>query len=173
MNPKNIHADDMAQVPDSRAVAAHRRALSEQICIVAAKAERSPVADPAKRHNPHFERIGGAPAIQQLVDAFYRNMEQMPDAKAIRAIHPSDLSRSKETLFKYLVGWMGGPPLYTAERGPPRLGQKHASIAIGDAERDAWMQCMRHALDCVVADEALRRELAQAFHKTATFLRNH
>jgi hemoglobin len=75
-------------------------------------------------------------------------------------------------LFEFLVGWMGGPPLYAQKHGPARLGQRHRQFPIGDAERDAWMQCMDQALDEVVADKALRQELHQAFLKTATFLRN-
>jgi hemoglobin len=122
--------------------------------------------------NPHFEQIGGAAAIARLTELFYRHMDSLPEAKTIRALHPPDLSRSQQTLFKYLVGWMGGPPLYAAEHGHPRLRHKHLSFAIGDAERDAWMKCMQLALDEVVVDEAFRREIAAAFCKTATFLRN-
>jgi hemoglobin len=122
--------------------------------------------------NPHFARIGGEPVIRRLAERFYANMDALTAAQGVRALHPADLSRPKQTLFEFLVGWMGGPPLYAQKHGPARLGQKHRPFGIGDAERDAWMQCMDRALDEVVADEALRDELHQAFLKTATFLRN-
>ncbi|BAP88480.1 globin [Burkholderiales bacterium GJ-E10] len=75
-------------------------------------------------------------------------------------------------MYKYLVGWLGGPPLYVAERGSPRLRQRHQAFAIGDHERDAWMHCMRLALERHVSDGALREEILQALLKTASFLRN-
>ncbi len=122
--------------------------------------------------NPHFDRIGGATAIRRLTERFYHHMDSLPEAAAIRAMHPADLTRSKDTLYKYLVGWMGGPALYAAERGQPRLRHAHLAFSIGDAERDAWMVCMNLALAEAVADESFRLELAQAFQRTASFLRN-
>jgi hemoglobin len=128
----------------------------------------TPIAPP----NPHFARIGGELRVARIVDAFYRNMDSLPEAAAIRALHPVDLRASKDVLYKYLVGWLGGPPLYVTERGSPRLRQKHLPFAIGDSERDAWMLCMRLALEEQLDDAQLRGELLQAFVRTANFLRN-
>jgi len=122
--------------------------------------------------NLHFDRIGGESAIRNLVDRFYHHMDTLPEAQTIRAMHPPNLAPIKEVLFKYLVGWLGGPQLYVAERGHPRLPHRHLAFPIGDAERDAWMTCMTRALDEVVTDADLKTELTQAFFKTATFLRN-
>ncbi|MCK9991251.1 MAG: group II truncated hemoglobin [Rugosibacter sp.] len=122
--------------------------------------------------NLHFDRIGGKDAIRRLVDLFYHYMDTLPEAQTIRAMHPPELAPVKEVLFKYLVGWLGGPPLYVAERGHPRLRKRHLAFPIGEAERDAWMACMTRAIDDVVTDPALKTELTQAFSKTATFLRN-
>ena len=99
-------------------------------------------------------------------------MDTLPEARTIRAMHTPNLGPVKEVLYKFLVGWLGGPQLYVAERGHPRLRKKHLPFPIGNAERDAWMNCMLRALDDVVPDEALRIDLAGAFFKTASFLRN-
>ncbi len=122
--------------------------------------------------NPHFERIGGQAAIARLADSFYRAMDALPQAKAIRDLHPADLSGSRDKLFAYLVGWMGGPPLYVASHGHPRLRQRHLPFPIGEAERDAWLKCMDAALEQAVEDPALRLELRQAFAKIASTVRN-
>jgi hemoglobin len=127
---------------------------------------------PAPADNQHFARIGGENGVRALVERFYHHMDTLPEARTIRALHPADLDPIKEVLFKYLVGWLGGPQLYVAERGHPRLRQRHMPFPIADAERDAWMACMTRALAEVVADDELRTELTQAFFKTATFLRN-
>lgn len=127
------------------------------------------VAGPA---NPHFERIGGEPVIARLVDRFYAHMSERPDAQGIRAMHGVDLTDVKRVLVNYLVEWMGGPQRYSVERGHPRLRRKHLAFAIGPAERDAWMNCMRAALQEVVTDDTLRSQLENAFFKTADFIRN-
>jgi hemoglobin len=134
--------------------------------------EGGAIVPPIAPQNPHFARIGGAMRVACIVDAFYRNMDKLPEATAIRALHPDDLRTSRDVLYKYLVGWLGGPPLYVAERGSPRLRQKHLPFAIGDAERDAWMLCMRLALEEYLDDAQLRGELLQAFVRTANSLRN-
>lgn len=119
-----------------------------------------------------FARIGGAAAVDRLVEAFYGRMDRLPEAKAIRGLHAEDLSAIKDVLKRYLAEWMGGPPLYSQERGHPRLRMRHFGFKIGEAERDAWLMCMRGALEEVVADAALRDELFRTFFKLADWMRN-
>jgi hemoglobin len=120
----------------------------------------------------HYERCGGEPVIRALVDRFYELMDEDPDYYAIRKLHPAELAGSRDKLFWFLSGWMGGPPLYTDRVGQPFLRRRHAPFAIGTAERDQWMACMVRAMRDVGLDEALRQELAAAFFKTADFMRN-
>jgi hemoglobin len=120
----------------------------------------------------HFTRIGGAAAIDRLVEAFYARMDTLPEAATIRAMHAPDLTATKEVLKRYLGEWMGGPKLYSAERGHPRLRMRHISFRIGEAERDAWLLCMSGALGEVVADVDLRVELLSAFTRLADWMRN-
>lgn len=122
--------------------------------------------------NPHFGMIGGEEPIARLVDRFYHYMESLPEAAGIRAMHEADLTHTREVLRKFLIEWLGGPKVYSAERGHPRLRQKHIAFTIGEAERDAWMLCMRRAMDDVVTDATLKAQMDQAFFKTADFIRN-
>jgi hemoglobin len=122
--------------------------------------------------NPHFARLGGVTIIEQLVDRFYALMDTLPEAATIRAMHGPNLAPVKEVLVRYITEWTGGPQVYSAERGHPRLRRKHLPFAIGQAERDAWMLCMTQALDEVVADPDLKDQLTRAFAKTADFIRN-
>jgi hemoglobin len=126
----------------------------------------------AKPANPHYERLGGHEAIVVLVDAFYRAMDTRPDAATVRAMHEADLTATKGVLIRYLSEWMGGPRLYSPERGSPMLRRKHHAFDIDASARDAWMACMRQALAEVVPDDTLRAELDAAFHKIADFIRN-
>ena len=123
-------------------------------------------------HNPHYARLGGHESVVRLVDAFYRAMDSRSQAATIRAMHEPDLSPTKAVLVKYFSEWMGGPRLYSPERGEPRLRRRHMPFVIDAAARDAWMLCMRQALAEVCTDEALRTELEAAFFKVADFMRN-
>ena len=123
--------------------------------------------------NPHFETIGGEAAIIQLVDKFYYFMESLPEAAGIRAMHAADLSHTKQVLVQFLIEWLGGPKVYSAAHGHPSLRKRHMHFPIGEAESNAWMLCMRHALEEVVSNVTLRQQLAQSFSKTANFIRNN
>ncbi len=122
--------------------------------------------------NTHYARLGGHDAVVSLVDAFYRAMDTRPEAATIRAMHESDLTQTKAVLVRYFSEWLGGPRLFSPERGAPALRRRHQRFAIDDAARDAWMLCMRQALAEVCADTALRAELDAALYKVADFLRN-
>lgn len=110
--------------------------------------------------------------MDALVDAFYRRMDALPEARAIRAMHLADLAPTKAILKDYLGEWLGGPMLYSQKRGHPRLRMRHTRFAIGPAERDAWMTCMRGALEDAVPDESLRSEIGQKLYQLADWVRN-
>ena len=119
-----------------------------------------------------FERIGGAVIVDRLVESFYQRMDELPEAKTIRAMHPQNLGPIGSVLKRYLSEWSGGPKLYSPEKGHPRLRQRHMGFQIGNAERDAWLLCMRGALEETVADGEARQELDGALTKLADWMRN-
>jgi len=110
-----------------------------------------------------YARLGGESAVRALVQRFYALMDELPEAQDVRRLHPPTLDRASDSLFKFLSGWFGGPPLYMRERGHPRLRMRHLPFAIGRAERDQWLLCMRQALAEQVADLRLRAAVEQAF----------
>jgi hemoglobin len=120
----------------------------------------------------HYERLGGEATVRKLVDRFYDHMDELPETYGIRKLHAEDLSGSRQKLYDFLTGWMGGPQLYVEKHGHPMLRRRHLPFPIGDSERDQWMHCMKLALDEVVEDAKLRAELYQAFVKVADHMRN-
>ena len=119
-----------------------------------------------------FQRIGGQPAVDRIIDSFYDRMDTLIEARVIRSLHAQDLSATRTTLKKYLAEWLGGPPVYTQERGHPRLRARHLPFSIGDEERDAWMLCMRGAMEEVVTDHAIREWILQKLSQVADWMRN-
>jgi hemoglobin len=119
-----------------------------------------------------YELIGGEDAVKNLVHRFYELMDHLPEAHGIRQLHPESLAGSEAMLFEYLSGWLGGPNLYIAKKGHPRLRMRHAPYAIGQQERDAWMLCMTQALTEQVEDVPFRNALIQQFSELATHMIN-
>ena len=119
-----------------------------------------------------YERLGGEKTVRKLVDRFYDLMDTMPQARKIRELHPDDLTSSRDKLFKFLSGWLGGPQLYVEEFGHPRLRARHLPFPIGETERDAWLSCMQVALSELEIEELLRDHLLHSLRKTADHMRN-
>ena len=119
-----------------------------------------------------YELLGGADGVRTLVERFYQLMDTLPEAARIRALHPADLHGSTDKLYKFLSGWLGGPPLYVEEFGHPMLRARHLPFPIESEDRDAWLLCMKRALDEIKLDPLVRMQLDQAFYKTADHMRN-
>ena len=122
--------------------------------------------------NPHFARIGGAPVVRLLVESFIAGWTRCPRRPVSVRCTPRISTEIKFVLQLYLVEWLGGPKDYSAASRSPRLRARHSMFPIGVAERDAWMLCMRGALDEVVADAELRNQLENAFLRTANAIVN-
>ena len=125
-----------------------------------------------RRQLTPYEQIGGEAGVRKLVDRFYDLMDSEPEAAGIRALHPADLAGSREKLFLFLSGWMGGPSLYIERYGHPRLRARHLPFPIAESERDQWLFCMNRALGEAITDPATRQHLTHSFAQIADFMRN-
>jgi len=119
-----------------------------------------------------YELIGGAEKLRELVDRFYDLMDLEENYQGIRLMHPTDSTSSREKLFMFLSGWMGGPDLFVEQYGHPRLKARHLPFSIGISERDQWLQCMRQAMKDVGINGILFERLMQSFFATADWMRN-
>jgi hemoglobin len=93
-----------------------------------------------------FQAAGGVDGIVKLVNAFYDNVNELPQAKVIRSMHADDLAVTRDKLARFLSGWLGGPRLFREKYGTISLTGVHSHLAIGEKERDAWLECMRLAI---------------------------
>ena len=114
----------------------------------------------------------GEQGIRELANAFYDIMDTLPEAKGVRAMHARDLDPMKEKLAEYLVGWMGGPPLYAEKYGSVCMTTPHEPYHIGPAERDQWLLCMDLALAQIGASEELLAMLKIPLFRIADAVRN-
>ncbi|MDF9787268.1 group II truncated hemoglobin [Polynucleobacter sphagniphilus] len=125
----------------------------------------------SERKSP-YEAIGGIDKVDELVDRFYDLMALESGLVELRAMHPPDLSDSREKLKFFLTGWMGGPDVYSPKYGHPMLRARHLPFKIGIKERNQWLVCMYKAMeDCGITGE-VATQLEEAFLKTADWMRN-
>ena len=119
-----------------------------------------------------YNIIGGETQVRGLVNRFYDLMDEDPDYFGIRKLHPASLEGSRQKLFMFLSGWLGGPQLYVNEFGHPRLRARHLHVGIGMSERDQWMACMVRAMVDVGIEAGMRERLETSFMQTADWMRN-
>ncbi len=128
------------------------------------------------QEKPKFETpfawIGGEAKVKALVDRFYDLMDLERGYTQLRAVHGNDLQGSRDKLFWFLCGWLGGPQHYTDRFGHPMLRARHMHAKIGIQERDQWLACMDQAMGDLEVDEALRKRLNESFFQTADWMRN-
>jgi hemoglobin len=119
-----------------------------------------------------YQAIGGERTVRALSHRFYELMDTLPEAQHVRAVHPPSLEGSEEKFYEYLTGYLGGPPLYTAKRGHPRLRSRHFVAEIGPVERDEWLLCFRRAMEETVASEKLRDIIWPPIERLAFHMQN-
>ncbi len=116
-----------------------------------------------------FNLVGGEETFRRLVHAFYGRVYADP---RLRPLFPDDRAGAEERLSLFLMQYFGGPMTYSERRGHPRLRMRHLPFAIGQAERDAWLEHMLAALDETSITEPARTAMREYFEYGATFMIN-
>jgi len=92
-----------------------------------------------------YDVVGGHDTFVRLVDVFYAGVVADPE---LRSMYPEpDLAPAAHRLTMFLEQYWGGPTTYSAERGHPRLGMRHAPFAVNPVARDRWLAHMRTAVE--------------------------
>lgn len=112
----------------------------------------------------------GENGFNRLVAAFYRRVRE--DDLIGPMYPPDDWEGAEKRLADFLIFRFGGSDRYVEERGHPRLRMRHVSFAIGEAERDRWLDLMRGAMDEMGLAGAARANLEAFFDQVADFMRN-
>ena len=104
-----------------------------------------------------YEKIGGERTFNDLVSHFYALVDVNP---ILRPMYPeNDLHGAGRRLQLFLEQYWGGPSTYSEERGHPRLRMRHAEFHIDLAARDAWLLCMKDAVNGLEVADDLKAEL--------------
>jgi hemoglobin len=118
----------------------------------------------------HVAKDIGGDGLDAMVEGFYRRVKE---DDLIGPMYPDDdWEGSEERLRLFLNFRLLGDSEYMLRRGHPRLRGRHMPFAIGEAERDRWLELMGMAMDeCGVAG-TVREELDAFFFQVADFMQN-
>ena len=127
------------------------------------------VASPEEVAN-FYDAVGGEAVFTRIIGRFY---EEVAKDEVLRPLYPEeDLGPAEERLRMFLMQYWGGPHTYSEQRGHPRLRMRHAPFSIGPIERDAWLRCMRIAVDEADLSDDHRRQLWAYLEMAANSLMN-
>ena len=105
----------------------------------------------------YYEEFGGEPFFADLVSQLYAHVATN---EILRPMYPeSDMKGAAHRLQIFLEQYWGGPTTYQEERGHPRLRMRHAGFHINPAAQDAWLDCMRKAVDGMEMKAEYREKL--------------
>ncbi len=113
--------------------------------------------------------VGGDAWFVALVDRFY---DAVATDAVLRPLYPEDLTEPRAHMAGFLIQYWGGPHTYSDVRGHPRLRVRHAPFAIGDAERDAWLEHMEAAVHSGGLDPEVEEQVLDYFRLAAAHLVN-
>lgn len=116
-----------------------------------------------------FEYIGGEETIRNLVEAFYPKVLEDP---LLAPIFPEDIRPVMEKQFMFLTQFFGGPPLYSNAYGHPMMRARHMPFPVTPSRAEAWLDCMRRALEEVVPSEEIRTVMLDRLSGPAHFFIN-
>lgn len=119
-------------------------------------------------NNPYIA-IGGQEVLNELVDAFYAKVKLHPK---LAPIFPDDLTETARVQKQFLTQFLGGPNLYSEEHGHPMLRARHMPFPITEERAEAWLQCMREAMDEIKLEGPIRDYFYERLTQTAYHMIN-
>ena len=118
----------------------------------------------------YYELFGGEPFFSDLVSQFYA---RVATNEILRPMYPArDMEGAAQRLKMFLEQYWGGPTTYSEQRGHPRLRMRHAGFHIGPAARDAWLNCMREAVEGMNMEPEAQEKLWRYLEGAAEHLLN-
>src|SRR5579863_1442971 len=119
-----------------------------------------------------YERMGGAPVLNKIVNLFYDIIENCPEGERLHMLHlrGHGIAHARVEQINFLSGFLGGPQLYIEKHGHSNVREMHRHIQIGPAERDSWLACMLRALQETGIEPSTSADLMKHFRAVANAL---
>lgn len=104
-----------------------------------------PPGGPPQGISPSKEiyQLMGQENIFRMCKDFYAEIE----TSSVRHLFPADLPEASKKIAAFLVGLLGGPPLYQQLYGDPMMRARHLKFPIAEDDRQEWLRCFKVVLD--------------------------
>ena len=114
-----------------------------------------------------YERLGGEPAVQALLEALY--VRALGDPLFMPFFANIDMRRLKTHQFAFISQALGGPHPYSW----PSLAQAHAGLRIEQRHFDAFVDHLRSALQEIGAADDLSAQILSMVTPLSGVIVNH
>lgn len=116
-----------------------------------------------------YDAMGGAETIRRIVDAFYPLVQAHP---LLGPLFPEDIHPVMDKQYMFLTQFFGGPPLYSEQHGHPMMRARHLPFEITPQRAEAWLGCMKQALEKTGMEPELRAFVLDRLRGPATHFIN-
>jgi hemoglobin len=116
-----------------------------------------------------FEQLGGDQVLEPLLDAFYDHVFVHP---LLAPLFDSEKAEIKRKQRMFLTQFLGGPPLFSMEFGHPMMRARHMKFPITERHAEAWLGCMKQAMDDIQLEGPLRDYFFERLTQTAYHMVN-
>ncbi|MFD2114483.1 globin [Paenibacillus yanchengensis] len=111
-----------------------------------------------REKKPTIHEMLGAEKLRDVVETFYTNVQADP---LLSPIFPEDIQPVVEKQYMFLTQFFGGPSLYSDAYGHPMMRARHMPFPVTPQRAEAWLSCMRHALQELEVNEELTQLILQ------------
>ena len=123
-----------------------------------------------KSSGAELAQLGGEAGVTRWMTRFY---DLVAEHALLAPLFTQDIAVSRDKQIAFMVEFLGGPAKYTEQYGKPFLRFKHRHIAIGQPERDAWMELVMGSLAEITSDTSLIESLRSRLGSLADAMINH
>lgn len=104
----------------------------------------TPPSGPPQVNAPSLYATLGSEGLYTLSREIYQLLGQ----SRIAEMFPKgdELQAASERQAEFLIGILGGPPVFMQKHGHPRMRARHLPFRIDEAARQEWLRCFRTAL---------------------------
>ncbi len=111
----------------------------------------------------------GPEKLRAIVDTFY---DLVFENEIIGDLFQTDKSLIRDKQYQFQTQFLGGPHLYSASYGHPRMRMRHIPHKIDQQAMEEWLRCMKIAINQNVQDPNLADALYACFPKVAAHMVN-
>lgn len=111
----------------------------------------------------------GPERLRAIVDTFY---DLVFDNEIIGHLFQTDKSLIRDKQYQFLTQFLGGPHLYSASYGHPRMRMRHLPHKIDHGAMEEWLRCMKTAINQHIEDPKLASTLYDCFPRLAQHMVN-